>query len=48
VRDAAFLEDARKQNLELDPLSEPKVAEIVQAIVSTPPEIIQRFREINE
>jgi hypothetical protein len=48
MTDTAFLEDARKQSLELDPLPGNKVAEVVRGIVNTPPETIQRFREITE
>jgi hypothetical protein len=48
VSDPAFIEDARRANLELDPLPGQKVAEIVRAVVNTPPDVIQRYREITE
>ncbi len=46
--DPAFLEDAQKQRLDLDPLPGDKVAEIVRAIVNTPPDVIQKFKQITE
>ena len=48
TKDPAFLEDAQRQRLDLDPLPGAKVADIVRAIVNTPPDVIQRFKQITE
>jgi len=48
VADPAFVEDARKASLDLDPLPGDKVAEIVRGVVNTPPDVIQRYKEITE
>lgn len=48
TRDPAFLEDAQRQRLDLDPLPGAKVADIVRTIVNTPPDVIQRFKQITE
>ena len=48
VSDPAFIEDARRASLELDPLSGDKVTEVVRGIISTPPDVIRRFKEITE
>jgi tripartite-type tricarboxylate transporter receptor subunit TctC len=48
VADPAFVEDARKASLDLDPLPGAKVAEIVRGIVTTPANVIARYKEITE
>lgn len=48
ARDPAFLDDAQKLSLELDPLSGQRVAEIVSGVINTPPAIIRRFKEITD
>ena len=48
VSDPTFIEDARRARLELDPLSGDKVTEVVREIISTPPDVIRRFKEITE
>jgi tripartite-type tricarboxylate transporter receptor subunit TctC len=48
TKNPAFLEDAQRQRLDLDPLPGTKVAEIVRAIVNTPPEVIRRFKQITD
>ncbi|MEA2939035.1 MAG: hypothetical protein QOC56_2539 [Alphaproteobacteria bacterium] len=48
VRDPAFIEDARKAALDLDPLPGAKVADIVRGVVNTPPDVIRRYKEITE
>ena len=42
LRDAAFLEDARKQNLNVVPISGRELADIIANAYKTPPEIVKR------
>jgi hypothetical protein len=46
VRDPAFLEQARKENLEIDPVSGEEMQRIVADIVATPKQIADRLTEI--
>jgi tripartite-type tricarboxylate transporter receptor subunit TctC len=46
VKDPAFLGDAARQNLDVDPHSSAEVAKIVADIVNAPPAIVQRVRDI--
>lgn len=46
VRDPAFLAEAAKLSLDVDPHSGEDVAKIVADIVGTPPEIVRKVREI--
>jgi hypothetical protein len=46
LKDAAFLEDAKKGNLEVDPVSGEELQKIVGEIVATPKEIAERLASI--
>ena len=46
LKDAAFLEDARKGNLEVDPVSGIELQKIVSEIVATPKETAERLASI--
>ena len=46
VKDDAFLADAARQAMDIDPRSGEDVARIVAEIVSTPPGIVQKVKEI--
>jgi tripartite-type tricarboxylate transporter receptor subunit TctC len=46
VRDAAFLDQATKENLEIDAVSGEEVQRIVAEIVATPKDIADRLTEI--
>ena len=48
VSDRAFLDDAQRLGLDLDPLPGTKVADIVRAIVQTPAEVVRKFKELTE
>lgn len=41
VKDAAFLADAAKQNLELDPMGWAEMTEVVKRIYATPPDVVK-------
>ena len=45
-RDPAFLEDARKMQLEFQPKDAGQIQEILSDVLSTPPDIAARYREI--
>lgn len=45
MNDPGFIADAKKRNLEIDPLAGEKVQEIVERVVRTPPEVVKRTRE---
>jgi tripartite-type tricarboxylate transporter receptor subunit TctC len=46
VKDPAFLADAARQNLDVDPHSGAEVAKIVADIVNAPPAIVQKVKDI--
>jgi len=46
VKDPAFLTEAARQNLDIDPHSGEEVAKIVADIVGAPPAIVQKVKEI--
>jgi tripartite-type tricarboxylate transporter receptor subunit TctC len=48
VADPAFIDDAQKANLDLDPLPGDKVADVVRRVVATPASVIARYKEITE
>ena len=48
MKDPAFLEDAKKQDLEVNPVSGKRVAELIAKIYSAPKEIVQRAKEASE
>jgi hypothetical protein len=46
VRDPAFLDQAKKENLEINPVSGEELQRIVADIVATPKKIADRLNEI--
>lgn len=48
MKDPAFLEDAKKQNLDVDPITGSEVADIVNRIYATPPSVIARVTAVRE
>jgi len=46
VKDAGFLDDARKQRLDIDPQSGDAVAKIVTTIVTTPTDIVAKVKTV--
>lgn len=48
MEDPDFMADAAKQNLELAPVSGPRVAELIANIYATPAEVVQRAKEATE
>lgn len=48
MKDAEFLADARRQNLDVDPVSGDEIAAIVRKIYASPKEVIARARSVLE
>jgi hypothetical protein len=46
MKDATFLEVAKKENLDIQPVSGEEMQRIVADIVSTPPKIAARLQDI--
>jgi tripartite-type tricarboxylate transporter receptor subunit TctC len=46
MKDPAFLEDAKKQKLEVDPVSGEKLAALIQKIYATPKSVVDRISKI--
>jgi tripartite-type tricarboxylate transporter receptor subunit TctC len=46
MKDPEFIADAKKQNLEVDPVSGPEIQALVEKIYSSPPEVIQRAKAV--
>jgi hypothetical protein len=44
LRDAAFLADARQQNLDVDPVSGDEIQSLVHGVYASPPQVIARAR----
>jgi tripartite-type tricarboxylate transporter receptor subunit TctC len=45
MKDKAFLEAAKKRNIEIDPSPGADLEPIVASIMATPPDVVQRFRD---
>ncbi|MGE5537786.1 MAG: Bug family tripartite tricarboxylate transporter substrate binding protein [Gemmatimonas sp.] len=44
VKSEAFLEDARKTNTDIDPLSGPELEQVVARLMATPPNVLEQVR----
>jgi tripartite-type tricarboxylate transporter receptor subunit TctC len=46
MKDPAFVEEATRRGLDIDPTPSEEIAALVQQLYATPPETVQRVREI--
>jgi hypothetical protein len=47
MRDPQLLAEAAAQGLDVDPVSGPEIAELVQRLYGTPPEVIELVKKIS-
>jgi hypothetical protein len=46
MKDSAFLDDARRQHAEIDPVGGEEINALLDRVYAAPPEVVARIREL--